>query len=600
MAGADFDESTIPGGIEDLPSAVSETSPRSYLLVFEGTGSSIFYLPPSGEVVIGRGEGAKLQLQHTATSRRHACLRSTAEGAILSDLGSHNGTLVNGERIRTPRRLLSGDVVNVSYATLVFHQAGQRLAARAALDLDAFRQRIEEEVERALRYERPLALLMVNLEAGPDRAAVVLEMGKLLRRIDVMAWASSNQLLVLLPEHDGVAARSAAVRLRFSLRNARIGVAAFPAEAADADGLVAAARAAAMGAAPAPVLSAAEAASTVDLGDRAGVVAEPAMVQLYELLRKLAATALPVLVCGETGVGKENAALALHRFSPRRDRRLVTINCAALPESLVESELFGHSAGAFTGATAHKMGLLESGHGGTVFLDEVGELTLATQAKLLRVLETKRLQRLGEVTEREADVRLVAATNRYLKAEVQAGRFRQDLYFRVGATMVLIPPLRDRKRDLPLLARRFLDDARAAAKLEPMALSPATMQRLFAHDWPGNVRELKNAMEYAAAMSLGSVVEPSMLPGALGDPGAARLDSPTSPLTLPEARGQQFRSIADEVRELEQRRMSEALAAADGVQKRAAELIDMPLRTFIVKLEQYGLKAPPKPRSPRE
>ena len=593
----DFDESTLTQGPGDRPPE-ADRSPRSYLLVFEGTGSSIFYLPPTGEVVIGRGEGVQLHLQSAATSRRHAVLMGTTDGGVcISDLGSHNGTLVNGERVEGQRRLAGGDVITVSYATLVFHQAPQRQAAQRVLELDAFRQRLEDEVERSLRYARPVALLTVNVEPVIPQAIVLSALRGQLRRIDVAAFATPSQLLVLLPEHDGETAAQAGARvLRALLPRAaatRMGIACCPVDGCDISSLLAGGRAAAIAAAPRQALAAGQAACTVDLGDHVVVVADPAMVQLFELLRRLAATELPVLVCGETGVGKENAALALHRFSGRKGGPLVPINCAALPEGLIESELFGHRDGAFTGAISARVGLIERAHGGTVFLDEVGELSASAQAKLLRVLETKRVTRLGETDERVADVRLVAATNRDLRAEVSAGRFRQDLYFRIGATTVLIPPLRDRKRDLPVLAQRFLAAACKEAGREPMTIAPATLQVLASYDWPGNVRELKNAMEYAGAMLRDSALEPWMLPESIqpAPVPAGEGDTELVPL-LPEAApaGPRFRPIADEVRELERRRMAEALAAAGGVQKRAAELIDMPLRTFIVKLAQYGLE----------
>ena len=581
----------MPGSLADL--GPLDSSPRAYLLVFEGTGSSIFYLPPGGEVVIGRGDECQLRLAHPSTSRRHACLRRSAQGVFVSDLGSHNGTQVNGDTVRAPRMLYSGDVIGVSQATLVFHQAGASDAPRVVLDHEAFRRRLEEEVDRAQRYERPVSLAAMNLDAKADAAALPQSVGKLLRRIDVLGWGAPRQLLVLLPEHDAEAAGALALRLARAAAQASLGHATFPAEAADASGLLQAARSAAMAARPGRPHSAAEALATVTLGERAVVVADPAMVQLYELLRKLAGTDLPVLVCGETGVGKENAALALHLFSKRQGRKLVPINCAALPESLVEAELFGHAAGAFTGAIAAKVGLLESAHGGTVFLDEVGELPLGTQAKLLRVLETRRVQRLGEVHEREADVRLVAATNRDLRAEVEAGRFRQDLYFRVGATTVLIPPLRDRRSEIPLLSQAFLVDACQRAGRSPMTIAPATLQRLFAHEWPGNIRELRNAIEYAVAMGSDAVLEPWMLPEALQAPAHAPAEAASDP---PPGSGRRFRPLAEEIREIERRRIAEALEATGGVQKEAAALLQMPIRTFIVKLEQYGLKAPPRRR----
>jgi transcriptional regulator with GAF, ATPase, and Fis domain len=293
----------------------------------------------------------------------------------------------------------------------------------------------------------------------------------------------------------------------------------------------------------------------------------------------------------------------------------MAINCATVPENVAESELFGHEKGAFTGAAEAKPGHLESAHGGTLFLDEVGELSLAVQAKLLRALETKRILRLGGRREREADVRLVAATHRNLTEEVRQGRFREDLYFRLKGALVIVPPLRDRPRELALLAEVFLA-AEAGRGQEPLALSAAALQQLRSYPWPGNVRELKNAMKYVATTvdQWVQTVEPWHLPeevcdlrllaevtalsslppaGAGGEAGAA-VTPPATP-TVPGAR--RFRPLAEELRDLERQRMAEALQATGGVQKRAAAVLAMPLRTFVMKLKQYGLGGRPGPET---
>jgi DNA-binding NtrC family response regulator len=327
------------------------------------------------------------------------------------------------------------------------------------------------------------------------------------------------------------------------------------------------------------------------IGERTIVVADPAMIRLFDLVRRLAASDLAVLVLGETGAGKENAAAALHFWSARESRPLVTLNCAAMPEALVESELFGHEKGAFSDARAAKPGLLERADGGTVFLDEVGELPLGVQAKLLRALEAKRITRLGDVRERAVDFRVVAATNRDLEAEVAAGRFRRDLSFRLGAAVVELPALRDRPREVSILARVFLAEACARAGRPPLELSEAALVRLGAYAFPGNVRELKNAMDYAAATADGAVVEPWSLPDRI----AGRPDPPSAGASAPPSGPRRFRPVAEELRELERTRMVEALEETGGVQTHAAELIGMPIRTFAFKLKQYGISAKRRP-----
>ncbi|PTL77158.1 AAA family ATPase [Vitiosangium sp. GDMCC 1.1324] len=337
------------------------------------------------------------------------------------------------------------------------------------------------------------------------------------------------------------------------------------------------------------------------LGERTVVVADPAMLRLYELIRRLAASELPVLILGETGSGKENAAFAVHHWSRRSDKPFVALNCAAIAETLVESELFGHEKGAFTGAAASKPGLLETADGGTVFLDEAGELPPAVQAKLLRVLETRRFLRVGSTREREIDIRIVAATHRNLEKEVEAGRFRKDLFFRLGVATVVLPPLRDRPREVRVLAEHFIAAACAASGRQPLSLAPETLAVLEHYGWPGNVRELKNAMEYVAATVTEAVVESRHLPEKI----LAGLTPPLPPEGVPQrppepraaavgaspeaAPARRAVPLAEELRELERNKMIEALRATGGVKVRAAELLGMPVRTFTFKCKQYGL-----------
>jgi two-component system, NtrC family, response regulator AtoC len=321
--------------------------------------------------------------------------------------------------------------------------------------------------------------------------------------------------------------------------------------------------------------------TVLTLGGRQVLIADPAMVDVFRLLRRLAVTDLPVLIAGETGVGKENAAHALHAWSTRADRPFVAINCAALTPSLIESELFGHERGAFSGALARKAGLLESAQGGTVLLDEIGELRPTLQAKLLRVIETRRVMPVGSVHEHAIDVRVVAASNRDLGADVEGGRFRRDLLYRICGTTVTLPPLRERRGEIPLLAHLFLEQAQAAAGRAPVTLSRSTIDQLHRHDWPGNVRELEHEMGRVAALVDGHLVEPYHLSAAiqgLGGPSVRWQPPPARRLFVP---------LADELRALERQRMLSALAAAGYVQKRAAELIGMPVRTFRTKAKRY-------------
>jgi DNA-binding NtrC family response regulator len=557
------------------------------------------HLPRTGVVLLGRSPKANVRLRNTSASREHAKIVLVDGRAQLVDLGSRNGTLLNGAAIDGARPLGSGDVVTIGDAVVVMRCA-RPARSRQILDIGELRRRIEEEIERSLRHDRPTTVMAVQLGAVCAREIVASALERELAGTDFAGFEAEDRILALLPEADAAAAEHVANRLIDTLQAAgaapKLGVAMAPADGCDADTLVASARAATEVAQPGQVATAAEAVTTLEIGGRRTLLADAAMVRVFDLIRRLAATDLPVLVTGETGAGKESAARALHEWSARAKRPLVTLNCAAVPESLVESELFGYERGAFSGAAAPKPGLLEHGSGGTVFLDEIGDLSASAQAKILRAIETRKILRLGDVREREVDIRLVAATHKDLQAEVKAGRFRQDLYYRLAAATVILPPLRERPREVLALSRAFLADACARAGREEMELSAEAMELFTRYAWPGNVRELKNVVDYIAATVGARIVEPRHLPAPLSPPSPLRAESP--PLTpapatpaAPAAEGpsRTFRPLAEEVRELERTRIAEALAAVGGVQTRAAEALHMPLRTFVLKMNRYGL-----------
>jgi two-component system response regulator AtoC len=242
------------------------------------------------------------------------------------------------------------------------------------------------------------------------------------------------------------------------------------------------------------------------------------MRDVYRLLEQASGLDITVLLGGETGTGKELAARAIHYHSSRKERHFVPVNCGALPPDLVESELFGHARGAFTGAATAKAGLFEEADGGTIFLDEIGELPLATQVKLNRVLQEREIRRVGDNAPVKVEVRVVAATHRDLRAEVQAGRFREDLFYRLNVLPIRLPPLRERAEDVPLLAAHFLDKHARAMRREITGFDPEALRLLVASAWPGNVRELENAVERAVAISSGPVILARDLPAELATP----------------------------------------------------------------------------------
>ncbi len=308
--------------------------------------------------------------------------------------------------------------------------------------------------------------------------------------------------------------------------------------------------------------------------DAGTVILHPTMVRLYELVARVAASDINVLILGETGVGKELLAEALHRGSARSDQPLVRVNCAALAPSLVESELFGHEKGAFTGAAGARPGLIEAAHGGTLFLDEVGELPLPLQAKLLRVLEDRQVLRVGAQRARAIDLRFVAATHRDLRAEISSGEFRRDLYYRLNGISLTIPPLRERVVEIGPLASHFLTAASPSAR--QASLSPAVLAALEGHDWPGNVRELRNAIARAALVA--------------GDRPVALDDLPEEVMARRRPSPAEGTDLRDEIEALERRRIEDALARTQGNQTHAALLLGMPRRTLVLRLKEYGIE----------
>ncbi len=303
------------------------------------------------------------------------------------------------------------------------------------------------------------------------------------------------------------------------------------------------------------------------------IVRDPKMVQLYAIVDVIARSDLRVLLLGETGTGKEVIAKTIHTRSLRAAKPFLAINCGALVETMLEAELFGFERGAFTGADQAKPGLFEAAHRGTLFLDEVGELSATTQAKLLRVLEAGEVMRLGSVTPKRVDVRVVSATNRDLRAMIAAGTFRQDLYYRLDGTSLAIPPLRDRVGDIAPLARAFAELAAAPLGKPTPKLSAAAIDRLESYGWPGNVRELRNVIERAVVLHDGTLE-------------AEHFELAAAPPV--------DRSLWSEVEAVEYQRIASALAATGGNQTAAAKRLGIARTTLIRRIEHFGITRPKK------
>jgi two-component system response regulator HydG len=307
-----------------------------------------------------------------------------------------------------------------------------------------------------------------------------------------------------------------------------------------------------------------------------GMIASSAeMAQVLDLVGRVAPTDATVLICGESGTGKEIIAKALHHASNRADGRFVAINCGALPETLLESEIFGHVKGAFTGAGANKKGLLEEAHGGTLFLDEIGEMTPGLQVKLLRALQSGEVRPVGSTQVITVDARVVAATNRDLEPMIRQGTFREDLFYRLNVIPIVLPPLRERREDIPLLAEHFL--ARFAQRQgRVLRLSAGAMERLLRYAWPGNVRELENAMERTAILARDETIEPSDLPPHVG-----------SGLALGPAPGL---AAEQTLAEAERAHITQILERYGWNHSRAAEALGIGRTTLWRKLKEYGIE----------
>ena len=307
-----------------------------------------------------------------------------------------------------------------------------------------------------------------------------------------------------------------------------------------------------------------------------------AIRRVYDLIDQVSATKANVLISGESGTGKEMVARAIHEGGNRKERPFVAVNCAAIPENLLESELFGHVKGAFTGAVQNKPGLFEAADTGTVFLDEVAELPLALQVKPLRVIQEKTIRRVGGTSDRRVDIRIVAATNRQLLEEVGAGRFREDLFYRLNVIEIPLPPLRDRTDDIPLLVNHFIEKYSRDLEKEVSEVSPKAMERILAYRFPGNVRELENVIERAAALSRDPVIQVDSLPPSLLHPSERGTPSRIPPEGI---------DLDAMLERYERGLLLEALAGpAGGVKKRAAQLLGISFRSLRYRLEKLGVE----------
>jgi two-component system, NtrC family, response regulator AtoC len=572
------------------------------LLVMSKAGVYTIALPESGELTIGRGEECHIRLNDAKASRLHAVLRVGPTFALV-DQGPTNGTIVAGRKLasRETIELAIGDMVTVGSSVLVLQAAPKDNPPVRVWSKEAFASMVDQVRERATLDRTTFGLVQIRMDStemldvststktkvvedvaraqGLDR---VLREG--LRASDVVATVGPGRYEALLPNTDPEVGARIAEQLGTTLREegfaCEVGFASYPKNGLTLAELDAYAEGHLRESADRPPLDA-----TIDRG---------AMKRLEPVIGRVSAGTINVLILGETGVGKEVLARTIHQRSPRAKQACVTLNCAAVSETLLESELFGHEKGAFTGATQAKPGLLEAANGGSVFFDEIGEMPMTLQAKLLRVLEQREVTRVGAVKPRQIDVRFISATNRDLEEEIRQGRFRRDLFFRLNGIALTLPPLRERTDEIEPLAKMFIGIVSQQMNRAPPRLSPPVLELLVHYAWPGNIRELRNMMERAVLLCENDIIGLEHLPETKtrGPVVALGAHPGFEPPAVGSAPSIPARSADDED---ERRRIIAALEQCAGNQTKAAQVLGISRRTLVTRLKEYSLPRPRKP-----
>jgi DNA-binding NtrC family response regulator/pSer/pThr/pTyr-binding forkhead associated (FHA) protein len=573
---------TIPAGDQVKAERASAGGDEDYSLLAVGRDAQVCVpLPRSGALCIGRAESADVRIPDPAASRFHARLLVNPDGFVIEDMNSANGTYVRDQRIPSGRSLplAPGEAIGIGATLLTVQRNTAAFVTPGLVTHCQFDARLVEECARAETLRRSFALLRIDATASPAPDNIETVLAGSLRTGDVGATYSPGKFEVLLVDTAPSAVDGLVEQIRHALTSAAIeatfGIAFCPAD----------------GSSPGEIF--AKACARVREGRNAGqerqgvVIRNPKVRQLHEIAERAAVGTITVLIYGETGVGKELLAESIHAHSSRASGPMVAVNCAALSETLLESELFGHEKGAFTGAVAARKGLFEAASGGTLFLDEVGEMSAVMQAKLLRVLETHLVVPVGGTKPRPVDVRVVAASNRDLEEEVAAGRFRQDLFFRLNGILLAIPPLRERSDEIEPIARLVLESVAAQTGRTVPDLDPRVLELLALYPWPGNVRELRNTMERALLLCTGSTITLAHLPEERMRQSIERERVPAPVVDVPDGATEWRKRRA----ESEKQSMAGALSRCNGNRTRAAELLGMPRSTFMRKLSEYGLTA---------
>lgn len=541
-------------------------------MFYHRDGATVAQLDRGESIIIGRSLPATVVIPDLGLSRQHARLSWNQQGLFIEDLDSTNGTKRNGESVMRAKVSIDDEIVVGSVVVSMHIMASTDENLRGFDGHDRFMAALSTELTRARTFQRSAALMMIAAnDAHVSRWANRVRAG--LRAVDRVGVYGPSALLVMLPEATEAQVKALTRAVAGGEPEVACTTVWYPNDGSSAEELVAAVRAAP--------------------GERRGHPPEPVgmivknaeMKAIMATVKRLAASTVSVLIHGETGSGKELVAKAIHDGGERKKKLMRAINCAAIPQTLLESVLFGHEKGAFTGADKSAAGIFEHASGGTVFLDEIGELAPSAQAALLRVLETQRVIRIGGYKEIEVDVRVIAATHRDLDAMVEAGRFRHDLLFRLNTVMLRIPPLRNRVDEIKPLAERFLKAAAAKTHSPARTISDAALTALETYSWPGNVRELRNVIERAVVLAEGSAIELADLTERIrGGAGQTALALDTSESLAEDI------DYRERVRRFEIDLIVKTLQSLDGNQTEAAKALGLPLRTLVHKIHTYGIK----------
>ena len=573
-------------------SAAGATPPRQRgvtLMIYYRDGVKVAQLAPGQALVVGRHKLADVRIPDRTLSGKHARFTLGEDRIFVEDLGSTNGTWVAKKRIEHDMLELSGEVM---LGTVIVRVVALGMATDPALEGgEAFRTRLDEEITRAQIFDRTFAVLAVRTKSGEaTRTPTVAWTARLrtnLRSVDRVSFYTPTIVLILLPEMGAEealhVARSIASGAADQDGPRLVGVAVYPAAASTAEKLVDLAREAAGRARPeCPVIAASTAVvrkSSVARND--AMIAGEALQKVLEDAKRVSTARVPVILHGETGTGKELLARFIHKHGPQNRKRLVCVNCGAIQASLVESTLFGHEKGAFTSAVQQQRGVFEDADKGTLFLDEIGELPLAAQTALLRVIETGTFSRVGSTQEVTVDVRILAATHRDLEKMVKEGLFREDLYYRLSTVVLEIPPLRERRDAIEPLAQLFLTNANEVNGRNVQGFTEEAKAVLLVKRWPGNVRQLRNAVERAVVMARGNLILPADL-----DPPQHAAQHAGETTTGDDPKGQYHQALALKI--------EKALEKANGSRAEAARQLGMAPRTLARRIKELGVRKPPK------